>query len=64
MVKLAENIRSRLAVSGPVEDQADDTQDMQDWLLSMGIVSPVTKKSAGTSYHKELAKEVCSSLQD
>ncbi|KAB5543959.1 hypothetical protein DKX38_012071 [Salix brachista] len=29
--------------------------DMQEWLLSVGIISPVTKESAGAMYHQQLS---------
>ncbi|KAJ6323225.1 hypothetical protein OIU77_012957 [Salix suchowensis] len=30
-------------------------EDMQEWLLSVGIISPVTKESAGAMYHQQLS---------
>ncbi|PWA76881.1 hypothetical protein CTI12_AA230120 [Artemisia annua] len=63
MVMLAEKMRQKL-LSGS-SSQADATNDemgskeeMQDWLLSVGIVSPVTKESAGALYHQELSRQL------
>eukprot|EP00270_Netrium_digitus_P015424 TRINITY_DN5402_c0_g2_i2.p1 TRINITY_DN5402_c0_g2~~TRINITY_DN5402_c0_g2_i2.p1 ORF type:complete len:501 (+),score=140.55 TRINITY_DN5402_c0_g2_i2:216-1718(+) len=33
-------------------------QEMQDWLLRVGIMSPVTKESAGALYHQQLARQL------
>nr|GFB73891.1 vacuolar protein sorting-associated protein 36 [Tanacetum cinerariifolium] len=63
MVMLAEKMRQKL-LSGS-SSQADATNDemgskeeMQEWLLSVGIVSPVTKESAGALYHQELSRQL------
>lgn len=70
MVMLAEKMRVKL-LSG-TNSQTDATndeemgskQDMQDWLLSVGIISPVTKETAGALYHQQLSRQVllCSRL--
>lgn len=63
MVSLAEKMRLKL-LSGSnnqnsgAEDEEMGTKDMQDWLLSVGIVSPVTKESAGALYHQQLSRQV------
>lgn len=65
MVTLAEKMRLKL-LSGSnnqasgAEDEEMGTKEMQDWLLSVGIVSPVTKESAGALYHQQLSRQVCS----
>ncbi|KAI3728197.1 hypothetical protein L6452_16829 [Arctium lappa] len=64
MVMLAEKMRQKL-LSGS-NSQANVTNDeemgskeeMQDWLLSVGIVSPVTKESAGALYHQQLSRQL------
>ncbi|KAI3694238.1 hypothetical protein L1987_77200 [Smallanthus sonchifolius] len=64
MVTLAEKMRQKL-LSGS-SSQANATNDeemgskeeMQDWLLSIGIVSPVTKESAGALYHQQLSRQL------
>ncbi|KAJ7949459.1 vacuolar protein sorting-associated protein 36 [Quillaja saponaria] len=63
MVMLAEKMRQKL-LSGP-NSQSDKTSDemgskeeMQDWFLSVGIVSPVTKESAGALYHQQLSRQL------
>ncbi|KAG6415612.1 hypothetical protein SASPL_123025 [Salvia splendens] len=67
MVTLAEKMRSKL-LSGSnnqasgAEDEEMGTKEMQDWLLSVGIVSPVTKESAGALYHQQLSRQVCSAV--
>ncbi|KAI3894695.1 hypothetical protein MKX03_031625 [Papaver bracteatum] len=64
MVMLAEKMRLKL-LSGPTTGQPSTTdeemgskQDMQDWLLSVGIASPVTKESAGALYHQQLSRQL------
>ncbi|KAG6472164.1 vacuolar protein sorting-associated protein 36-like [Zingiber officinale] len=63
MVQLAEKMRLKLlsgpsAQGNPNEEEMGSKQDMQDWLLSVGIASPVTKESAGALYHQQLAREL------
>lgn len=63
MVQLAEKMRLKLLASSSSSGNADDEemgskQEMQDWLLSVGIVSPVTKESAGALYHQQLSREL------
>ncbi|KAL5731795.1 hypothetical protein ACHQM5_004492 [Ranunculus cassubicifolius] len=64
MVMLAEKMRLKL-LSGPTNElkasNDEDTtskQEMQDWLLSVGIASPVTKESAGALYHQQLSRQL------
>lgn len=63
MVMLAEKMRQKL-LSGPSshansnDEDIGSKQDIQDWLLSVGIVSPVTKESAGALYHQQLSRQV------
>eukprot|EP00249_Psilotum_nudum_P012781 c23981_g1_i1 orf=799-1689(-) len=64
MVVLAEKMRAKLlgapsGMSGAVdEEEMGSKQEMQDWLLSVGIVSPVTKETAGALYHQQLSRQV------
>lgn len=65
MVLLAEKMRQKLLLgpnsqSGGItnDDEMGSKQEMQDWLLSVGIVSPVTKESAGALYHQQLSRQV------
>lgn len=65
MVTLAEKMRQKLLsgptqAAGPNDEEMGSKQEMQDWLLSVGIVSPVTKESAGALYHQQLARQVLS----
>lgn len=64
MVALAEKMRAKLLAApngqaGSTDD--DDTtsrQEMQDWMLSVGIASPVTKETAGALYHQQLSRQL------
>nr|XP_029122656.1 vacuolar protein sorting-associated protein 36 isoform X3 [Elaeis guineensis] len=63
MVQLAEKMRQKLLLGSSAQGSANDDelgskQEMQDWLLSVGIVSPVTKESAGALYHQQLSRQV------
>jgi ESCRT-II complex subunit VPS36 len=64
MVMLAEKMRVKLlagsnAQSGGGNDmEMGSKQEMQDWLLSVGVASPVTKESAGALYHQQLSRQV------
>lgn len=64
MVQLAEKMRQKLLATGASsqsnsnDEEMGSKQDMQDWLLSVGIASPVTKETAGALYHQQLARQV------
>ncbi|GAV69594.1 LOW QUALITY PROTEIN: EAP30 domain-containing protein, partial [Cephalotus follicularis] len=64
MVMLAEKMRQKLLsgsstqTSSTNEDEIGSKEEMHDWLLSVGIVSPVTKESAGALYHQQLSRQV------
>lgn len=65
MVMLAEKMRLKLlsgsnnqASVANDEDEMGSKEEMQDWLLSVGIASPVTKESAGALYHQQLSRQV------
>ncbi|BBN03385.1 ESCRT-II complex subunit VPS36 [Marchantia polymorpha subsp. ruderalis] len=63
MVSLAERMRIKLLAApsqqmSAADDEEMGKQEMQDWLLSVGIVSPVTKESAGALYHQQLARQL------
>ncbi|XP_073009130.1 vacuolar protein sorting-associated protein 36 isoform X2 [Typha latifolia] len=67
MVQLAEKMRLKLLSSLTAQTNSNDEemgskQDMQDWLLSVGIASPVTKESAGALYHQQLSRQVFSRI--
>ncbi|XP_015574316.1 vacuolar protein sorting-associated protein 36 isoform X3 [Ricinus communis] len=63
MMTLAEKMRQKL-LSGSNSHSADTNEEMgskeemQDWLLSVGIISPVTKESAGALYHQQLSRQI------
>ncbi|XP_052192204.1 vacuolar protein sorting-associated protein 36 [Diospyros lotus] len=64
MVMLAEKMRQKLLSgsnnqSGAANDEEmGSKEEMQDWLLSVGIASPVTKESAGALYHQQLSRQL------
>lgn len=58
MVMLAEKMRARLLQGQAEEEGMGTKQEMQDWMLSVGITSPVTKESAGALYHQQLSRQV------
>lgn len=68
MVMLAEKMRQKLLSGSTSQPSAENDeelgskQEMQDWLLSVGIISPVTKESAGAMYHQQLSRQVVFSL--
>ncbi|GJM92785.1 hypothetical protein PR202_ga09283 [Eleusine coracana subsp. coracana] len=62
MMQLAEKMRLKLLTNSTQlnsgDEEMDSKQDMQDLLLSVGIVSPVTKETAGALYHQQLSLQV------
>ncbi|KAL9268011.1 Vacuolar protein sorting-associated protein 36-like protein [Drosera capensis] len=64
MVVLAETMRQKLLSTSnnhstaQDDDQMGSKEEMQDWLLSVGIISPVTKESAGALYHQQLSRQL------
>ncbi|PPD67101.1 hypothetical protein GOBAR_DD36017 [Gossypium barbadense] len=64
MVMLAEKMRQKLLsgtssqTSGTNDEDMGSKEEMQDWLLSVGIISPVTKESAGALYHQQLSRQL------
>lgn len=66
-MELAEKMRQKLLTNSSAQSNSNDEemgskQDMQDWLLSVGIVSPVTKETAGALYHQQLSRQVIHAL--
>ncbi|GFY94761.1 EAP30/Vps36 family protein [Actinidia rufa] len=63
MVMLAEKMRLKLLsgsnnqASAANDEEMGSKEEMQDWLLSVGIASPVTKESAGALYHQQLSRQ-------
>ncbi|KAL4211312.1 Vps36-domain-containing protein [Rhizopus microsporus] len=57
MVKLAESISAKMS-----KDPTDQLSELRTHLLNLGISSPVTKNSAGSIYHQELARELAEFL--
>lgn len=64
MVMLAEKMRQKLLsgsnsqAGSTNDDELGSKEEMQDWLLSVGIISPVTKESAGALYHQQLSRQL------
>ncbi|KAK6233705.1 hypothetical protein QUC31_006111 [Theobroma cacao] len=64
MVMLAEKMRQKLLsgtnsqASATNDEDMGSKEEMQDWLLSVGIISPVTKESAGALYHQQLSRQL------
>lgn len=63
MMELAEKMRQKLLTNSSAQSNSGDEemgskQDMQDLLLSVGIVSPVTKETAGALYHQQLSRQL------
>lgn len=64
MVMLAEKMRQKLLsgsnsqTGSTNDDELGSKEEMQDWLLSVGIISPVTKESAGALYHQQLCRQL------
>ncbi|KAK3228693.1 hypothetical protein Dsin_000574 [Dipteronia sinensis] len=60
MVLLAEKMRQKLlsTSNSTNQDEMGSKEEMQDWLLSVGIASPVTKESAGALYHQQLSSQL------
>ncbi|XP_059652862.1 vacuolar protein sorting-associated protein 36 [Cornus florida] len=64
MVMLAEKMRQKLLSGSNNQSNASNDEEMgskeemQDWLLSIGIASPVTKESAGALYHQQLSRQL------
>ncbi|XP_057830294.2 vacuolar protein sorting-associated protein 36 isoform X2 [Cryptomeria japonica] len=64
MVMLAEKMRTKLLAgstgqsSAGNDDEMGTKQEIQDWLLSVGIASPVTKETSGALYHQQLSRQL------
>lgn len=64
MVMLAEKMRQKLLsgsnsqTGSTTDDEMGSKEEIQDWLLSVGIISPVTKESAGALYHQQLSRQL------
>ncbi|KAI8988854.1 EAP30/Vps36 family-domain-containing protein [Pilobolus umbonatus] len=56
MVKLAESISNKFS-KDPTQSNSE-LSTLKTYLLNLGITSPVTKDTAGSIYHQELAKEL------
>eukprot|EP00605_Chrysophyceae_sp_TOSAG23-4_P001994 GSChrysophyteH1.ASY1.ANO1.2208.1 assembled CDS len=50
------------SATGSEESGAEDGTDMNSILLSIGLVSPVTKSSTGDAYYEQLARQICDLL--
>lgn len=59
MVKFAEKFSEKMKSQS---SSTNEDENVKDWLITMGITSPITKQSTGTLYHQELAKQLCDFL--
>lgn len=57
---LAERFRGQLSKQQGLPEE--ESQTFNNYLLSLGIASPVTKESAGALFHSELARQLCEFL--
>ena len=61
---LAEKMRQKLLsgsnnhTNATNDEEVGSKEEMQELLLSIGIISPVTKESAGAMYHQQLSRQV------
>ncbi|KAG0169453.1 Vacuolar protein-sorting-associated protein 36 [Apophysomyces sp. BC1015] len=60
MVKLAESISNKMSKDTTETD--GNMSKLRGYLLNLGIASPVTRGSAGSIYHQELARELAEFL--
>ncbi|KAJ2861382.1 Vacuolar protein-sorting-associated protein 36 [Coemansia erecta] len=61
----ASKLRARGGGSGETEeDTAERASAFRQYLLDLGIDSPVTKDTAGAAFHEELARELCDFLEN
>ncbi|CAL0333619.1 unnamed protein product [Lupinus luteus] len=64
MVMLAEKMRLKLLSTSSSQsttigdEEIGSREEMQELLLSVGIISPVTKESAGALYHQQLSRQL------
>ncbi|KAI9322398.1 EAP30/Vps36 family-domain-containing protein [Dichotomocladium elegans] len=61
MVSLAESISAKMARDPNKSDS--DLSTLRTYFLNLGISDPVTRDSAGSIYHQELARELAEFLQ-
>lgn len=63
MVALAERYTAKVATKNELSEE--DTSQLQNCLLNLGIQDPVTRASfkSGNAYHRELAKELADFLK-
>ncbi|KAK4750290.1 hypothetical protein SAY87_027739 [Trapa incisa] len=63
MVMLADKMKLKFLSGSSQNKPANDEEigskeEMQDWFLRIGIISPVTRESAGALYHQQLARQL------
>ncbi|TPX48639.1 hypothetical protein SeMB42_g01930 [Synchytrium endobioticum] len=63
MVSLAESISARLSAASSASDDSSEMTTFREYLLDLGIASPVTKKAAGNMYDQELARQLAEFLE-
>ena len=48
--------------ASPSSEEAAAEAELADWLLTLGLTSPVTKESAGSLYHQQLSRQLADFL--
>ncbi|CAG8630059.1 15838_t:CDS:10 [Gigaspora rosea] len=61
---LDESIRNKLSKELDSGTSTDETSAFRTYLIELGIPNPVTKDSAGSTYHKELARQLAEFLDN
>lgn len=63
LVKIANKLKTQqeklAARENPDEAEKKESTEVADLLLNMGIVTAITKQSAGSLFHEELARSIC-----
>eukprot|EP00898_Chlorokybus_atmophyticus_P007091 jgi/Chlat1/7383/Chrsp6S07420 len=63
LVKLADRMRAALgSQQGTSSETQGEQEEIQEWFLSVGIASPVTKETAGALYHQQLSRQLADFL--
>jgi ESCRT-II complex subunit VPS36 len=55
-------LTSRSSSSNSAESTSEDEGGLNSLMLDIGIASPVTKGTAGTQYHQQLARQLADFL--
>nr|CAG4715761.1 unnamed protein product [Naegleria fowleri] len=70
MVNLAESFKNKIVqrhknvTHDNTEEENEEENQMLDFLLNLGLTSPVTKQSSGAQYHQQLARQLVDFLDN